>query len=114
MFKSITYLGYDDSKNNVIYKIIDTEFEQELQIFEGACEFLATMVEYKRRNYSHQEIVKNLFRCNLHLCNRYKSSFEHMLDWQSNYIDKSFKDINFSKLYYQDIKNMWDKHKVFI
>lgn len=117
MFKLIAYLRYDDSKHIVTFKLIDTDFEcEEVQVVEGASELNATMVAYERRNYSHDKIVKNLFRCILFLRNRFFSprSFEEILDSYHTYEVNHFKNSNFHEKYYQDIKDMWDKHKVFI
>ncbi len=124
MFLSITFLQYNDQEDDCtdcIYKIIDTDFICEVDIAypKTASEFcvIVAMImisEYKKRNSSHDEIVKNLFRCNLFISNKYKYSFEDILKWQYRYTDKFYKDINFSKLYYQDLKYMWDKHKVFV
>ena len=127
MFKSIDYLRNDKDTNFYVYKLIDTEFECEVLSAEDKNEWeaaslepvleivpaiTAIALEYKKRNSSHEEIVKNLFEYNLHLCDKYKSDFEYMLNWQRAYLDAHFEDINFSKLYYQDLKDMWDKHKV--
>ena len=125
MFKSIEYLRYDEIINSYIFKFIDTEFECEVMFVDSAFYVMmeatamavavgAVALEYEKRTYSYQEIVKNLFRCNLYLCNTYKRSFENILMWQHKYIDHCFKEINFSKLYYRHIKDMWDKHKVFM
>ena len=116
MFKSIIYLRNDKIKtNSYIYKLIDTDFECEVASDASAPSAAAAIIlEYKKRNYSHDEIVKNLFRCNLYLCDEYNLSFEKELFYQNKYFNKYFKDINFSKLYYQDLKDMWDKHKAFV
>lgn len=118
MFKSIECLRYYAKIDSYIYKIIDTNFECEMAVppspLSESRSAVATILEYKKRNYSDKEIVKNLFRCNLYLCNKYKGSFEEILNRQNIYIDQDFKDINFSKLYYQELKGMWDKYKAFI
>ncbi len=118
MFKSIEFLRYYAEIDSYIYKIIDTNFECEMAVPPSPLgedrSAVATILEYKKRNYPHQDIVKNLFRCNLYICNKYNISFEEILNRQNIYIDQYLKDINFSKLYYQDLKNMWDKHKAFI
>ncbi len=115
MFKSIDYLIHDKDILSHIYKLIDTEFECEVALDAAApSAAVAIILEYKKRNNPHKEIVKNLFIYNLWVCNEYKGSFEQGLNYQNKYIDKRYKDINFSKLYYQDLKDMWDKYKSFI
>ncbi len=117
MFKFITYIRYDESKHNTLFKLTDTEFEcEEVQVVEGASELTATMVEYERRNYSHDEIVKNLFKCILFLRNRFfpPRSFEETLDTYYTYEITYFNNLKFHEKYYQDVKDMWDKYKVFI
>ncbi len=112
MFKSIEYVRYDYKTKSNIYKLIDTEFECEVGVTGS---YLVVIIsEYKKRNYPHQDIVKNLFRYILYLCNKFDISFEEELHYHNTYIDMFFNDLNFSKLYYQDIKDMWDKHKVFV
>ena len=119
MFKSITYLQSDYKKDCNIYKLIDTDFECETylayRVSPKTAMGVAVILEYKKRQYCHEEIVKNLFRCNVHMTYKYHHcSFEDILNWQNKYIDMCFKDIDFSKLYYQELKDMWDKYKVFI
>jgi len=124
MFKSIEYCQYDLQTKSYIYKLVDTEFECEVElpwvvnsvtiVDSTAAETAAVIVGYKRRNYSHKDIVKNLFRCILFLCNKFNVSLEEELNCQNDSIDKYFKGIKFSKLYYQDLKDMWDKHKAFM
>ncbi len=130
MFKSIIYLrSYNDENIRYIYKLIDTDFECEvvsLAVYRGRlpvgarevssavamAAVVATISEYKKRSYSHKDIVRNLFR--LLICDEYNFCFEKELDYQNKFIDICYKDINFSKLYYQELKNMWDKHKAFV
>lgn len=117
MFKSIEYIRYDEGTKSYIYNLIDTEFKCEVVARSADKDALAALIiisEYKKRNYSYKQIVKNLFVCNLHLCNKHGYIFEKLLGYQLKYADKSFKDIDFSKLYYESVKNMWDKHKAFI
>ncbi len=108
MLKSIDYLRYNKKTDSFVYNIIDTEFECNITVpFAGSVAkeaAIAVITEYKNRNYSHQEIVKNLFRCNLYLNNKYKYSFEESLNKQYKYLDK----------YFNDLKNMYDKYKVFM
>ena len=134
MIKLIEYIKYYEGTKSYTYKITDSEFQCELEVFPLAGAFIeaedlqwvkrsapsdaaalvaAITTEYKRRNYSHDEIVKNLFKYNIYMSEN-KFSFEDILDWQYKYTDKFFKDINFSKLYYQDLKDMWYKHKMFV
>lgn len=116
MFKLIEFIRYDEDTYSYIYKLVDTDFECEVAAAFGVGGevTVATIQEYKKRNYSSYQISKNLFKCNLHLSDKYKHSFEEILDQQNKDLDKYFKDINFSKLYYQDLKDMWDKHKAFM
>ncbi len=116
MFKSIEYIRFDNKIKSTIYKFIDSDFECEAAVKNLSSKSTRAAIivaEYKSRNYSHKEIVKNLFICNLFICNKYNYTFEKVLSYQNKYIDKDFNNINFSKLYYQDLKDMWDKHKVF-
>lgn len=119
MFKSIDFFQYDKKIKSFIYKLIDTEFECNLEIAMLETDvpraaIVAAISEYKKRNYSHDEIVRNLFKCNIYICNKFNHSFEKELSCQLNHIDTYYKDISFAKLYYDDIKAMWDKRKVFI
>ena len=127
MFKSITFLHYNDNEDDCtdcIYKIIDTDFECKVDIAypKTASEFCVSVAmiiisEYKERNYSHDEIVKSLFRCNLFVSNKYKYSFEDILKWQQigfSYKKYLNKGIIFNEKHYRDLKDMWDKHKVFV
>jgi len=135
MIKLIEYIKYCEGAKSYTYKIIDSEFQCELEVFpltitsfisiedlpwvnwdfaeDAAALVAAITTEYQRRNYSHDEIVKNLFKCNIYMSEN-KFSFEDILDWQYKYTDIFFKDINFSKLYYQDLKDMWNNHKMFM
>ena len=125
MFKSIKYLRYDDERKSNIYQFVDTEFECKVVYTDCLVkERLHTPIiiaEYKKRNYSHKDIVRNLFKYLVLYINKYnKLNFEELLKWQIAYLDKpftfsdkSFNDLNFSKLYYQDLKDMWDKYKAF-
>lgn len=107
MFKSITYLRFDCDTDSDFYKVIDSDFECELIVGEAfsvvACIFVLLVEEYEKRNYSYQEIVKSLFRCNLYLCNKFNYLFEYLLSLQEDFAHK----------YYHGVKNMWDKHKAF-
>lgn len=108
MFKSITYLKFDCDTGSDIYKVIDTNFECELivgpQAFSVVASFFIFLVqEYEKRNYSYQEIVKSLFRCNIYLCNKFNYLFEYLLSLQEDFAHK----------YCHGIKDMWDKHKAF-
>lgn len=128
MINSIEYLGFDNDLNSYIYKLIDTEFECEVSLSRVVVDAssnaalialviritVMSALEYKKRNYSHDEIVRNLFKCNIYICNKFNHSFEKELSCQLNHIDTYYKDISFAKLYYDDIKAMWDKRKVFI
>jgi len=106
MIKSITFLRYQNYPLEAyIYKLIDTEFQCDIMSTAYAPVLVGASQEYQRRNYSYQEIIKNLFKCNLFLSKILKCSFEKSLEWQN---------VNFDKRYYQGIKNMWDKHKVFM
>ncbi len=118
MFKSIEYLRYDEIINSYIFKFIDTEFECEVMFVDSAFYVMmeatamavavgAVALEYEKRTYSYQEIVKNLFKCNLYICNKYKRSFEKILMWQH-------KSLKFNEKHLRDLKDMWDKHKVFM
>lgn len=122
MFKSIKYLRYDSLIDSHIYKLVNTDFECEIFANEQVCGaetvYLTAMIllEYKKRNCPHKEIVKNLFRYNIYKC-KYQFnnlSFEKILSYQNKYFNTYFKEINFSKLYYQDLKNMWDNHKCYL
>ena len=132
MFKYIEYLTADFGRINVtylrseykspvyIYKLIDTDFECKVlsparpTLIPAADIAITVLAEYQKRNYSYQEIIKNLFKCNFYLCNKYESSFDDMLNLQYTYLNESCKDINFSKLYYKELNCMWNKHKVFL
>lgn len=117
MFKSIEYIRYNSLTNDFIYKIIDTDFECEVVARSADKDALAALIiisEYKKRNYSYKQIVKNLFMCNLHLCNKHGYIFEKLLGYQLKYADKSFKDIDFLKLYYESVKDMWDNYKCYL
>ncbi len=112
MFKSIYYLRYDYETDSSIYKLIDTDFECEVTM--AVSSLAPIVIEYKKRNYSHKEILKNLLRCNICMCNEFCCTFEQGLNYENTNPDNCYKDTNFSKLYYQDLKDMWDKHKVFV
>ncbi len=108
MFKSITYLKFDCDTGSDIYKVIDTNFECELivgpQAFSVVASFFIFLAqEYEIRNYSYHDIVKDLFRCNLYLCNKFSYLFEYLLSLQNEFTHK----------YYESVKDMWDKHKAF-
>ena len=109
MFKSITYLRFNCDSGSDTYRLIDTDFELELIVGPQAslsvvASFLVLLVEeYEERNSSYQEIVKNLFRCNLYLCNKYNYSFEYLLSLVKQFTHK----------YYESVKYMWDKYKPF-
>jgi len=113
MFKFVSFITYDDDPKSYFYEIIDSDFE--CNALDGVATLklsaqaaaLEIFLEYKKRNYSHKDIVKNLFRFNLHLDKEYNFNFEDILNWQ-------YKNINFSESYYQDIKDMWDKYKAFM
>ena len=128
MFKSIECIRYNEDANSFTYNLVDSDFECEITVSCSSVRrlnaeevtVLDTMTvigaisEYKKRNCSHQDIVKNIFRCNLYFCNEYKYPFELLLSRQNKCIDFFYKDIDFSKLYYEELKTMWDKHKVFM
>lgn len=102
-----------------MYNIIDTEFECETAVWANfvANEMLDIAIsglEYNKRNYPHQEIIKNLFVYNLHLCNKMGYTFEKILSYQNTYIDMFFNDLNFSKLYYKDLEDILHKYKAFL
>ena len=114
MFRSLNFLKLISTKESVFY-LIDSEFECEI-VLDAAATCIAApciILEYRKRNYSHSEIIKRLFRCNLYLCNKFNTKFEYILEMQYRYSDR-FKKVKFKKKYYQDLKDMWDKHKVFI
>ncbi len=115
MFKLIEFIRYDEDTYSYIYKLVDTDFECEFAAAFGVGGevTVATIQEYNKRNYSSYQISKNLFRYNLYMSKKYGYSFEEQLNSQNIFIDQNFKDINFSKLYYPHIKDMWDKYKVF-
>lgn len=125
MFKSIKYLRYDNEIKSNVYLFVDTDFECEVVspdcLIKERLHTPIVIAEYKKRNYSHKDIVRNLFKYFVLYINKYnKLNFEELLNWQIAYLDKpftfsdhSFNDLNFSKLYCQDLKDMWDKHKAF-
>ena len=127
MFEYIDYVRYDYDEDFDIYRLVDSHFECQIMVSSAATEYVtdwasgghapciaSVIVEYKKRNYSHKEIVKNLFRCSLFLSIKYGYCFEDTLKWQNKYLDTCFKDINFSKLYYKELKRLWNIHKVFL
>lgn len=125
MFKSIEFLRYNNKSNSAIYKITDTDFECEVSILsrstlrtswgahvEGAArEASAVAIEYQKRNIS---VIKNLFKCNLYLSYKYNCDFLSVLEWQKIYTNLFYKHINFSEIHYYKLKEMWNKHKVFL
>ncbi len=139
MFKSIEYVRYDPKIDSYIYKLVDTDFECEvviaslsekiikrllandcsvtesLSLVAGIVIMTAALVtEYKKRNCYHKEIVKNIFKYNLLINNHHKYYFERLLNIEMVYIDRFIKNINFSKLYYEELKDMWDNYKCYL
>lgn len=139
MFKSIEFLRYNNKIDSDIYKLIDTEFECEVVIASLSEKIIkrllandcpvtesvslvagivimtaALVTEYKKRNCSHKEIVKNIFKYNLLINNHHKYYFERLLNIEMVYIDRFIKNINFSKLYYEELKDMWDNYKCYL
>ncbi len=102
MFKSIEFIIYDKDPNYYSYKLIDTEFECEGVVSSSLWFGSEIISEYKKRNYSHKEIVKNLFVYNIIMCNKCKCTFEDILNLQKY------------QEYYQDLKDMWNKYKAFM
>lgn len=139
MFKSIEFLTYDNKIDSDIYKLIDTEFECEVVIASLSEKIIkrllandcpvtesvslvtgivimtaALVTEYKKRSCYHKEIVKNIFKYNLLINNHHKYYFERLLNIEMVYIDRFIKNINFSKLYYEELKDMWDNYKCYL
>jgi hypothetical protein len=128
MFKCAEYIGYDKNTNCHIYKLIDTNFECEVLApvihyaeptmvsVSGASAVLTAAgvaLGYKQKNYSHEDICTNLFKCNIYLCNKFKCSFEEILKFEDKYIDQNIRGVDFSNTYYKDLKDMWDKYNIY-
>jgi len=112
MFKSIEYIRYDQLSYSYIYKLIDSDFECTVSAASSsptARRALAIISEYKRRNLP---VLSNLFLYNLYICKKYNYSFEESLEYQNKYVDKYYPNIKFSNIYYNDLKNMWDKYNI--
>ena len=111
----------DVDTNYQVFNLVDSDFECELIFplqlaskiaiggFSSYIFGILILLEYQKRNYSHKEIVNNIFKSNLYLCGEYKVfSFEEALNCQRQYLNK------FNKNYYTDLKYMYDSYKVFI
>ena len=127
MLKSISLSNYDYNKKLFIFKLIDDKFECDVEVidaFETLIAYhvhittgeaiIAIITEYQKRDYTSYDINKNLFKCIICLSDKYECSFDEILNWQYIYLDEYYKDINFNEKYYQNIKGMWDNHKVFM
>ncbi len=120
MFKSIEFI---DATYNVInnlylyeYKIIDSDFVSITLISiapapaphivsrEEVRTAGAVIKEYESRNYTHQEIIGNLFLLNMFILKKYHYyNINDILSFQSHYLTKDYyHEINYRK-YYDDL-----------
>lgn len=123
MFKSITYLRYDEESNLYFYRLIDTDFECEVSADSSTVAaappaaslvvtIAATVVaEYERRKLPALPIF---FKCNLYLNTKSDLTFEDILKFQHKYMDKYYPEIYFNEKYYDKLKDMWHKCKLFM
>ncbi len=115
MFQSVEFIGNFINKQTDIlynkYNIIDSNFTTIIQVIGYTPSAIAkissgSILEYETRNYTHQEIIKNLFLLNLFLIKSNKYVYTDMctaVSQQNKYIDKYFPEINFNEKYYDDL-----------
>ncbi len=118
MFQSIKYVNHTcNNKNNLFhytYEIIDSDFISisstaavgEASVLLADCS-AATLVikEYERRNYTHQEIIKNLFLLNIFMLKQnWYNNINQIFEYQNKYLSKKyFTESNFHEKYYDDL-----------
>jgi len=116
-FKKINYISciadQDASVCNysLNYKIIHSDFEFEIKVRDlpsltfmqhSALILSSIFIEYENIGLSYHDVISNLFKCNLYLCERCNLSFEELLSAQHN------------ERYFCDINEFFEKHKPFI
>lgn len=131
MFKYLKYKNYNFKTDSYIYKLIDSEFEYEVSVssniifdlnnlgidFVGAEVIEASVIiisEYKRKNYSCDDIVKNLLKHILNVSVKYKYNLNKILKLQKEHMDIYIENIEFNKTYLPKLKKQVNKYKAFI
>jgi len=123
MFQSIKYLSHThDNKTklfNFHYEITDSDFISTsyavvqaatptnltwIAAAEGAAAPSVLIKTYESKNYTHQEIISNLFLLNMFILKKYHyNNINDILSYQSHYLIKDYyHEINYRK-YYDDL-----------
>ncbi len=135
MFQSIKYLSHThDNKTklfNFHYEITDSDFISTsyavvqaatptnltwIAAAEGAAAPSVLIKTYESKNYTHQEIIGNLFLLNLCLLKqKWYDNIKQILEYQNTYLTKEYyPESNFHEKYYDDLVKYTNKMMVLL
>ncbi len=124
MFQSIKYLNYAyDSKTKLYhynYEITDSDFISNSSVTvtamlaAGSVAKAATLIKtYESKNYTHQEIISNLFLLNMVMLKEncyWYNNLNEILKYQNTYLTKEYyPESNFHEKYYDDLVKYTNK-----